>query len=178
MIAQKPGIAIMGLQQSSRSCTHSCLAHHCRERSGLEGAKETLYQTEKSMGNCKKPSTRDIVEGKRDFILQDVSKVSSPAGTPRRVHPAAPRCVCWDGIAWSWLVSPCCSSGLLYCWQQTQLGLAFYILSKRTLLENLSPIILSQTSSALGKTLEYQLSCLSYRWFMAQFGIFPTLYLQ
>lgn len=56
--------------------------------------------------------------------------------------------------------------------QRSQLGLAFYILWERMLLESLSPIIFSESSSALGETLGYLLSCLSCRCiFMAQFGI-------
>ena len=60
LVAQQPGTAVMGSQQSSRSRTYSCSAHHYREGSGPGGAKETLHQTEESTGNCKKPQ-REIL---------------------------------------------------------------------------------------------------------------------
>lgn len=55
---------------------------------------------------------------------------------------------------------------------QTQLGLAFHVLWKWILLDNLSPVIFSEGSSASVETLEYLFSCLSCRCiFMAQFDI-------
>lgn len=124
------------------------------------GAGGAQLGAEESTGPCKASALR---EGRgregREAVSHGLQEGQLTCWHSQSPAPAHPGC----GIPQGWLCAP---PG-----PQTQLGLAFYILWKRVLLENLSPIIFSEPSSAFLEALQYLLSCLSCRWiFVAQFG--------